>query len=129
MQKRNLSRIKALVFEWGKWRRSEDSLARLGYVSPTLIPNTSSLDRIYAPPELLEGIDDAIKIMKTDQFDGYDLLRERFYYRTSLKDCAKNFGVTETKASQILDHLLSWLDGHIYSQLRAAGLEMQEDDS
>lgn len=129
MQKRNLGRIKALVFEWGKWRRAEDSLSNLGFTSPTLIPNTGSIDRIYAPPELLEGIDKAIRVMKDDGFDGYDLLRERFYYRTPLKDCAKQFGITESKASQIIDHLLSFVDGRVYELRREAELGMPLGDS
>ena len=61
--------------------------------------------------------------MREDKFAGYDLFRERFYYRTQLKECAKQFSVSESKASQILDHLLSWVDGHIYSQHRSQGIE------
>ena len=118
MQKRNLSKTKALLFEWGKWRRNEDSLRSLGYKSPELTPSTSRSGDIYAPPEILKGIDDAIKVMRADQFDGYDLLRERYYYRTHMKDCAMLFQVSESKAAQILDSLVGWIDGHIYAQLR-----------
>ena len=123
MQKRSLGKIRALVFEWGKWRRSEDSLRGLGYKSPSLTPNSSSEGEIYAPLEILMGIDEAVRIMREDKFAGYDLFRERFYYRTQLKECAKHFSVSESKASQVLDHLLSWVDGHIYSRHRSQDTE------
>lgn len=123
MQKRSLGKIRALSFEWGKWRRAGDSLRDLGYKASSLAPSKSSSSEIYAPAEILEGIDDAVRIMREDEFAGYDLFRERFYYRTQMKECAKIFGVSESKASQILDYLLSWVDGHIYAQHRGLGTQ------
>lgn len=117
MQKRNLGRIRALVHEWGKWRRNADSLRSLGYKAPELIPNSSRQDTFYAPEGVLESIDEAISIMRVEEFEGYDLLKERFYYQQPLKDCARRYGITESKASLILDGLLSWIDGRIYGKL------------
>lgn len=94
-----------------------------------MIPSKSSDGELYAPLEIIEGIDQAVRIMREDEFAGYDLFRERFYYRTHLKDCAVLFKVSESKASQILDHLLSWVDGHIYAQHRALNIQMREADS
>ena len=119
MRKRNLGKVRALVHEWGKWRRHSDSLRSLGYSSPELIPQSSTRDAFFAPEGILDAIDKAIADMRREQWEGYDLLRERFYYQQPLKDCATTFGITESKASTILDGLLSWIDGRIYSALQA----------
>lgn len=119
MRKRDLGKIRALVHEWGKWRRNADSLRSLGYSSPELIPASSNQGTFYAPEEILDAIDQAVTDMRREEWEGYDLLRERFYYQQPLKECAKTFGVTESKASLILDNLLSWIDGRIYEKGRS----------
>ena len=115
MEKRSLRHVKALLHEWGEWRRREDSVANLGYQTPSLIP-TFSKGTYFTPQQILLDIDEAISIMKEDEFEGYALLRERYYYKSPLKECAKRYGVTDSKASQILDGLLAWIDGRIYKR-------------